>query len=216
MGYGRKNRFPEWVGSMYGTESAMFHKMVIFKARIDFVLGFSLLTSRESIPRRNLFSQEMDYVESMPGVHKNLKIRAHRALLLVKAESPPTFCSHQVFAFTATNTFFSFPIWKILNLLYRSVYLYKKSIHLVTQSLLSTVMQKSIYNFRCKSSEIYFVTVFQKNSYFCSSSRHRKECLRNILPRIFVGNVGTSTLQSKLWVKRQIGESRAWIENENW
>ncbi len=58
-----------WVGTMYGTESAMFHEMLIFKAGIDFVLGSSLLTSRESIPRRNLFSQGMDYVVSMPGVH---------------------------------------------------------------------------------------------------------------------------------------------------
>jgi hypothetical protein len=58
---------------MYGTESSMFHKMLIFKAGIDFVLGSSLLTSRESIPRRNLFSQEMDYVESMPGVHKKFQ-----------------------------------------------------------------------------------------------------------------------------------------------
>jgi hypothetical protein len=78
-----------WVGTMYGTESAMFHKikMLILKAGIDFVLGASLLTSRESIPRRNWFSQGMDYVESMPNVHKSLKIRAHRALPLVKAES---------------------------------------------------------------------------------------------------------------------------------
>jgi hypothetical protein len=87
-----------WVGTTYGTESAMFHKMLIFKAGIDFVLESSFLTSRESIPRRNLFSQEIDYVESMPGVHKSLKIRAHMALPLVKAESIEWFIEDQVFS----------------------------------------------------------------------------------------------------------------------
>ncbi len=48
-----------------------------FKPRNDFVLGSSPLPSRESIPRRNWFSQGIKSEESMPGVLKSLKIRAH-------------------------------------------------------------------------------------------------------------------------------------------
>ncbi len=34
-GGGGGNRFLEWVGTKFGTESAMSHKMLIFKAGID-------------------------------------------------------------------------------------------------------------------------------------------------------------------------------------
>ncbi len=60
-----------WVETKYGIESAMSDKMIIFKARIDFVHGSSLPPSRESIPRRSQFSQGIEYVESIPVVLKN-------------------------------------------------------------------------------------------------------------------------------------------------
>ncbi len=46
MGYGRKNRFLELSRNQYGIDSAMFRKMVIFKAGIDFVLGSYISPSR--------------------------------------------------------------------------------------------------------------------------------------------------------------------------
>jgi hypothetical protein len=59
------------IGTKNGIVSAMSRKMFIFKAGIDFVLGFSLSPSRESISQRNRFSQRIDSVEPMPGVLKS-------------------------------------------------------------------------------------------------------------------------------------------------
>jgi hypothetical protein len=80
MGYGRQIRVLELGRNQVWNESAMFHKMLIFQAGIDFVLGSSFPPSRESIPRRNLFSQGIDFVESMPGVINSLKILAQSTL----------------------------------------------------------------------------------------------------------------------------------------
>jgi hypothetical protein len=91
-----------WEGTKYGIESAMSHKLLICKAGINFLLGFSLPPSRESILRRIWFSLWIDSVESMPGVPKSVKIRAltycnamhrysHGALVIFDLSRPETF-----------------------------------------------------------------------------------------------------------------------------
>jgi hypothetical protein len=66
-----------WVGNTYGIDSAMTHKMLIFKAGIDFGLG----SSPSHYPKNQFHDRIDSHKESIlwnqcPGVLKSLKILA--------------------------------------------------------------------------------------------------------------------------------------------